>query len=596
MCGICGALGLRDEGLVRRMCDAITHRGPDDAGYYGDGDFCMGMRRLAIIGIATGHQPIHNEDGTVQVVYNGEIYNYKALKASLEGQGHRFYTACDTEVIPHLYEEYGDAFPSHLRGMFAISLWDARKRRLVLVRDRLGIKPLYHTTIDGAFLYASEAKQFLEYDGFRPAMNTDAVDRMFTYRTIPGTDTMFKGVYKLLPGHMLVHEGGRPTITRYWDIPAGEAPPATADAYAAGLRALLEESVRIRLMSEVPLGAYLSGGLDSSAIVALMSKSSEGPVNTFTVGYGEATDEFEYARRVADHCGANYNEIRIGMDHMTQFIPRVLWHAEVPLSDPAAVPFYVTSQALKKHVTVALLGEGSDELYAGYGEYRPLAQGIIPEVLRRKYFEFRRTPLTAADKRRYFGGALRGNGLDPAREVDGSLSAGGRDILYRALRFDVAQVLPNHQLLRVDKISMAHSIEARVPFLDHRVVEYSMSLPSAVKLHGGMPKYVLKKAVADLLPPEIVHRPKKGFNIPIDIWMEKDLREVIDCVLDSERFGGRGYFNAPAIRQLSRGRGLSRGKANYATWLAFMVEMWNRVFIDQGPGARSLDMAKLVGA
>ncbi len=591
MCGICGVLGMNDEGLVRRMCDAIKHRGPDDDGYYGDGDFCMGMRRLAIIGIATGRQPIHNEDGTVWVVYNGEIYNYRELKAGLEAKGHRFYTACDTEVIPHLYEEYGDNFPAHLRGMFAVSLWDSNKKRLVLVRDRLGIKPVYYTLAGGVFMFASEAKQFMQYDGFKPAMNADAVDRMFTHRTIPGTDTMFRGVFKLQPGHLLVHEKGHFTITRYWDIDDAPAAPATADAYAARLRELLEESVRIRLMSEVPLGAYLSGGLDSSAIVALMNRHSAEPVNTFTVGYGEATDEFGYARRVADHCGANYHEIKISMDRMNDFIPRAVWHAEVPLSDPAAVPFYVASQELKKHVTVALLGEGSDELYAGYGEYGPLANDFVPEVLRKKYFELRRIPLTEADKRRYFG-SLKANGLDPARDMDRSLSGGERDILYRALRYDVTEVLPNHQLLRVDKISMAHSIEARVPFLDHKVVEYSMSLPSAIKLRGGAHKYVLKKAVGDLLPHEIISRPKKGFNIPIDIWMDRDLKEVIAGVLDSKAFEERGHFNAPEVRRLSKSPGLAKGKAHYATWLAFMVEIWNRVFIDHG--GRCLDMARLV--
>ncbi|AFC98971.1 asparagine synthase (glutamine-hydrolyzing) [Methanocella conradii HZ254] len=593
MCGICGVLGMNDEGLVRRMCDLIRHRGPDDDGYYSDENFCMGMRRLAIIGIASGHQPIRNEDGTIQVVYNGEIYNFLALRADLEAKGHRFYTSCDTEVIPHLYEEYGDAFPEHLRGMFAISLWDSSKKRLVLVRDRLGIKPLYYTTIDGAFLFASEAKQFFAHEGFKPEMNAEAVDRMFTYRTIPGTDTMFRGVYRLLPGHMLVHEGGKPVIARYWDMPDSEAPVAVEGAYVARLRELLEESVRIRLMSEVPLGAYLSGGLDSSAIVAMMSRHSDEPVNTFTVGYGESSDEFEYARMVADHCGANHHEIKISMDRMTQFIPVSIWHAEVPLSDPAAIPFYVTSRELKKYVTVALLGEGSDELYAGYDEYHPLSYSFIPEWLRKKYFEFRRIPLTARDKRRYFGAAIK-SGIDASREMDSLLSAGEGDILYRTLRFDVKQMLPSHQLLRVDKISMAHSIEARVPFLDHKLVEYSMSLPSWVKLNGGVHKYILKKAVEDLLPSTIIRRPKKGFNIPIDTWMEKDLKEVIASVLDSSRFERRGYFNADAVRQLSRSQGLSRGKAKYATWLAFMVEMWSRVFVDQDVKSRTLDIARLV--
>lgn len=592
MCGICGVLGLIDEGLVRRMCDAIKHRGPDDDGYYSDGDLCMGMRRLAIIGIATGHQPIHNEDMTVWVVYNGEIYNYKELKAALEAKGHSFYTTCDTEIIPHLYEEYGDAFPTYLRGMFAISLWDAKEKRLVIVRDRLGIKPLYYTVIDGVFLYASEAKQFLQYEGFRPEMNLEAVDRMFTYRTIPGTDTMFKGVRKLLPGHMLVYEKGGFTITKFWDISGEQAAPASADAYAAKLRELLDEAVQIRLMSEVPLGAYLSGGLDSSAIVALMSKHSEGPVNTFTVGYGESTDEFGYAKAVADHCKANYNEIKVSMDRMNQFIPAVLWHAEVPLSDPAAVPFYVTSQELKKHVTVALLGEGSDELFAGYDEYRPLSPSNwwMPDAVKKKYFMFRRIPLTESEKRRYFNGAL--PAIDPAKEVNGFLSGHERDLLYRTLKFDVSRVLPNHQLLRVDKISMAHSIEARVPFLDHKVVEYAMSLPSQVKLNGTTHKYVLKKAVADLLPPEIINRPKKGFNIPINIWMQKDLNDVIMGVLDSGTFAARGTFNPDTVRRMARNPGLSKGKANYATWLAFMVEMWGRVFIDHR--GQCLDMVKLV--
>ena len=592
MCGICGILGRADESLVRKMCDAIIHRGPDDAGYYSDTGFTMGMRRLAIIGVSTGHQPIHNEDQTVWVVYNGEIYNYAELKTGLERKGHRFYTTSDTEVIPHLYEEYGEDFPKHLRGMFAISLWDAAKKKLVIVRDRVGIKPVYYTTVDGIFMFASEAKQFLQHEGFKPEMSLTAVNRMFTYRTIPGTDTMFKGVTKLLPGHMIICQNGSMEIRKFWDITDAEISAASADAYSAGLRKLLEEAVRIRLMSEVPLGAYLSGGLDSSAIVALMSKYSADPVKTFTVGYGEATDEFEYARMVADHCKAEYNEIRVGMDRMTEFIPKVLWHAEVPLSDPAAVPFYVTSREVKKRVTVALLGEGSDELFAGYGEYRSLSPkySIIPAPLRTRYFTFKRIPLSEREKKGYLLPALC-NGADPSKEIDGHLNGGTRDPLYRALKFDVKQMLPNHQLLRVDKISMAHSVEARVPFLDHKVVEYAMSLPSDVKLHGTDGKYVLKKAVDDLLPPSIVYRPKKGFNIPIDLWMQKDLGEVMASVLDSGRFEERGYFDRAAFVRLSQGKGLSKGKANYATWLAFMVEMWNRVFIDNRGCA---DISKLV--
>lgn len=592
MCGICGILGQADAGLAKRMCDAISHRGPDDDGFYSDAGFTMGMRRLAIIGVSTGHQPIHNEDQTVWVVYNGEIYNYAELKAGLERKGHRFYTASDTEVIPHLYEEYGEEFPKYLRGMFAISLWDSSKQKLVLVRDRLGIKPLYYTTVNGLFMFASEAKQFLQHEGFRPEMNPAAVNRMFTYRTIPGTDTMFKGVTKLLPGHKMVIGGGSMKITKFWDIDDTGAVTASDDAFAAGLRKLLEEAVKIRLMSEVPLGAYLSGGLDSSAIVALMGKYSADPVKTFTVGYGEATDEFQYARMVADHCKAEYNEIRISMDRMTEFIPKVLWHAEVPLSDPAAVPFYVTSREVKKRVTVALLGEGSDELFAGYDEYRSLspAYSYIPGALRSRYFTFKRIPLSEREKKNYLLPVLTGS-EDPSLEINRHLLGNIRDPLYRALKYDVKQVLPNHQLLRVDKISMAHSVEARVPFLDHKVVEYAMALPSRVKLNGSDGKHVLKKAVGDLLPPEIVHRPKKGFNIPIDIWMQKDLREVIGTVITSDRFAQRGYFDRDACTRLARGQGLSKGKANYATWLAFMVEMWNRVFIDE---QGCTDMSKLV--
>jgi len=597
MCGICGILGVSDEALVGRMCDAIRHRGPDDDGCYSDTGFTMGMRRLAIIGVSTGHQPIHNEDQSVWVVYNGEIYNYAELKADLEQKGHRFYTTCDTEVIPHLYEEYGEDFPKYLRGMFAISLWDAPHKKLIIVRDRLGIKPLYYTVVDGLFMFASEAKQFLQHEGFVPELNPAAVNLMFTYRTIPGTATMFKGVTKLLPGHMIVHQHGSMAIKKFWNIEDTQAAPATEEAYAARLRELLEEAVKIRLMSEVPLGAYLSGGLDSSAIVALMSRHSDDPVKTFTVGYGEATDEFEYARVVAEHCKAEYNEIRISMDRMTEFIPRVLWHAEVPLSDPAAVPFYVTSREVKKRVTVALLGEGSDELFAGYDEYRALSQkySVIPESLRTRYFMFKRIPLSEREKKGYLQPALTG-GADPSGEIDGFLRSRTRDPLYRALKFDVTQMLPNHQLLRVDKISMAHSVEARVPFLDHKVVEYSMSLPSNIKLSGTNGKYILKKAVGDLLPEAIVNRPKKGFNIPIGIWMQKDLGEVMTSVIESERFAHRGCFNQAAFSRLVQGKGLSKGKANYATWLAFMTEMWCRVFIDQqgSRGNVSPDMAKLI--
>lgn len=580
MCGICGFVNQDDRVLLNKMTRILKHRGPDDSGDFLDDNVGLGHRRLSIIDVAGGHQPIHNEDGSIWVVFNGEIYNYQELKGRMDEKGHRFYTNSDTETIVHLYEEYGDYFLSELRGMFAIALWDTNAKRLLIARDRLGKKPLYYAQIEDEFYFSSEIKSILESPEIKREADPSSVYQLIAYRFVTDNKTMFKDIFKLLPGEMGVFEGGTLSRKLYWDLKMKPDYSQSEKDLTKKFLNLLKESVSLRLISEVPLGAYLSGGLDSSVIVGLMSQLKDEPVKTFTVGFTEGNDEREYARLVSEEFGTDHTEYAVDFHDMTKIIPEVIWHLDEPLGDPAVFPSYLISREVKKKVTVALLGEGSDELLAGYKEYKILSQTyrFVPLSLRKKFFNSFRAPITKNETDSLFSDNM------PVKQKEfNRFESGPEDPLNQSLLFDIKHVLPNFQLMRVDKITMANSLEARAPFLDHRLAEFAARLPPSMKLSGFTDKYILRQAVKDFVPEEILKRKKQPFITPLPSWFEEDLVDMAYDHLTSQRFKERGYFKTDYVTSLfdKRKKAIRKGKYNYQIWILLMLETWHRIFIDE---------------
>src|SRR5215217_2339166 len=564
MCGIAGIIatdGLREEERARlpRMRDVIAHRGPDEAGAWFDAFAALGHRRLSIVDLASGSQPLGNEDGTIQIVFNGEIYNHGDLRPELEAAGHRYHTLCDTEAIVHAYEEWGDDCVHRFRGMFAFALWDAPRRRLLLARDRLGIKPLYWTVRDNRLIFGSEIKAILASGLVDARADESGLPELLGTRYLSGEETLFEGIHKLLPGHLLVYEQGRATTRQYWDVPVGaaaDAPASTGREWVARFRALLEESVRLRLMSDVPLGMFLSGGLDSSAIAAIMARMIDRPLQTFSVAFEEhAFSELTWAREVAHSIGADAHEVVIGAEQFFGALPRLVWHEDEPIAHPSSVPLYFVSALAREHVTVVLTGEGSDELLAGYGKYprallnwraggvyarvmpdaarRWLADRVIPALprgvaryARRSFLAVEHTPEAAffdnfaavplARQRELLDRRLRPSAT---REKAYSSSRAWLDrpqqgpLLDRMLYADIKTYLVE-LLMKQDQMSMAASIESRVPFLDHKLVEFAAQMPDEWKLAGFTTRRVLREAMKGLLPESILKRPKMGFPVP----------------------------------------------------------------------------------
>ncbi|MGD0781901.1 MAG: asparagine synthase (glutamine-hydrolyzing), partial [Candidatus Aminicenantales bacterium] len=513
MCGICGiygAAGLPEDAraLTRAMCDVIVHRGPDEDGYYADGPVSLGMRRLSIIDLATGRQPIHNEDKTIWVVYNGEIFNFPTLKPELLSRGHRFYTNADTEVIVHLYEDYGEDFVTHLNGMFAVALWDTKAKKLVLARDRLGIKPLHYAWQDGRLYFGSEIKSLLRA-GVSREIDLESLSRFFTFEYVPAPDSIFASIKKILPGHLLTVQDGKTEIRRYWDVhyaeTRGKARPEAE--YAEEIAARLRESVRMRLLSDVPLGVFLSGGIDSSTVTALMSETAGGRIKTFSIGFKEKTfDELDYARMVAERFGTEHTEFVVDASQAAALVPTLMEYLDEPLADASIVPTYVISKLARQHVTVALAGDGGDELFGGYDTYKAfkvarmyrkipgfLRRGLIGPVVRRLpasekrlSFEFKAKKFVAGaeypfeiantlwwgayspvQKERLFSPALRAHlSADPFAPISAQAAfTNAADPLDRLAYLDLKLYLQDDLLVKVDRMSMANSLEIRVPFL-----------------------------------------------------------------------------------------------------------------------------------
>ena len=609
--------------LLHDMCAAIRHRGPDDEGIHVEAGAGLGMRRLSIIDVATGHQPIHNEDSTIWVVFNGEIYNYRALRTDLEARGHRFYTASDTETIVHAYEEWGEEGFSRLRGMFGIALWDSRNGALLLARDRVGIKPV-HYAVDGDRLYfGSEIKSILARRDATRAIDFAALDHYLSFLYTPRDGSIFAGVRKLPPGHLLRWQNGTLRIRRYWELPADERPPSSEGEAVEQLRAVLRDAVRCHLMSEVPLGAFLSGGVDSSLVVGLMAEASGRPVQTFSIGFNDPEyDELAHARAVATHFGTDHREFTVTPDALA-IIDDLISHFDEPFGDSSAIPTWYVSELARRHVTVVLSGDGGDELFGGYDRYFPhrrvaafdrwspragraVASVVWPwlphgatgkNFLRRvarddrgRYLDeigyFQRdekAALLTGDVRRRIGGA--------DAETDLGRHFARLDALPWAeqmMHFDFETYLPEDILTKVDRMSMAHSIESRVPLLDNSVVEFAARIPAGLKIKNGRRKHILKEAAAGLVPADILARRKQGFAVPVGAWFRSDLREFFSDVLLSTRARQRGYFEPRFVERLLREHVAGRRDHTLRLWALVVFEMWHRQYLDSGPQPAAL--------
>lgn len=628
MCGIVGIVRRGgqsvDEGVLASMCDAIRHRGPDDDGFYLKDSVGLAMRRLAIIDLALGKQPIANEDETAWIVFNGEIYNYLELRSKLEKLGHSFRTNSDTEAIVHAYGEFGADCPKHLRGMFAFAIWDERKGELFLARDRVGKKPLlYSLTPAGDLVFGSEFRALLCHPQVSCDVDYEAIHHYLTFMCVPAPLTAFTAIRKLEPGHTLRYtRDGEIKIERYWEPDFNRKEKWTEEE--AGERAVevLREAVRVRLMSEVPLGAFLSGGIDSSAVVALMSEESSEPVKTFSIGFEEQDfSELHHARRVAERVGADHHEFIVRPDAM-EVLPTLVEHYGEPYADSSAIPTYYVSRETRRHVTVALNGDGGDECFAGYERYAAmqLAETYrrVPTVLREGFIrqlielmpssELRRSrvrdvkrfaraaSLPAVERYLRWISVFDTDAKDslytdefrarmrPHRAADfiapWFARANGAGVVDAALLADTMTYLPNDLLVKVDIASMANSLEARSPFLDHHVIEFAASLPSELKLRGRTTKYLLKKVLRKLVPVENLERRKQGFGVPIGHWFRGEMKGFLREVLLTEKSLNRGLFKPEAVRRLVDDHVAGRADHSHRLWTLLMLELWFNRFID----------------
>jgi asparagine synthase (glutamine-hydrolysing) len=633
MCGIAGVVQFArdaqvDADVLRQMCAAMVHRGPDDEGIYSQGRVGLGVRRLSIIDLATGHQPLSNEDGTLWIVFNGEIYNHLPLREQLIARGHRYRTNSDTETIVHLYEEYGRNCVDHLRGMFAFAIWDTRQRRLFVARDRLGIKPLYYRRSPECFVFGSEIKVILAHPGVDPEFNRKILAEYLAFGYLSGAETFFSGICKLMPGHTLeLEESGEIRIQRYWDLPLTDNDTHhTESYYVQTYRDLLEQAVSSHLMSDVPLGVFLSGGLDSSAVAALMTKIKRAPVETFSVGYAEQSySELPHARQVAKHLNSVHHEVLVSSNEFFNALPKLIWHEDEPIVWPSSVALYFVARLARERVTVVLTGEGSDETLAGYTRYAftlknaafdRIYRRLTPEAVRRRIrHSISDSRLISAAVRRklahtflardgdcwtsfYFDNFFSAfSEKDQAQLLTDDLaqeSSGGAayrnvmeywnhssgDLLCRLLSTDIKTYLVE-LLMKQDNMSMAASVESRVPFLDHALVEFAMHVPQELQLSGLAGKRILKKAVADLLPRSIINRPKLGFPTPWSEWLAGPQLDAIQNLLLEPRSIDRGLFKRAAVGRLFQEHRTGYRDHYDRIWRLLNLELWFRVCVEE---------------
>jgi len=620
MCGICGTAGFEDESLLKRMCSVMHHRGPDQSGKYIDSGICLGHQRLSIIDVKGGRQPIHNEDDSIWVVYNGETYNNQILKDELESKGHDFYTSSDTEVLVHLYEEYGINMVHHLRGMFAFALWDSNKEILHLARDRLGIKPLYYTLINGKLLFASEIKALLQSDEVRAKVNISALHDYLTFRHTLNNETLFSGIKKLKPGNLMTYSQGSISINEYWDLPLkSETEDRPEEYYIKKTYDLLEESVKMRLMSEVPLGVYLSGGIDSGIITAMMSKIVDEPVETFSVGFGNEGEigELTQAQKTANYLGTNHHQILIEQGEYKNNLENIVWHNEEPVADPSALAIYLLSKKAKEKVTVVLNGAGGDEVFGGYINYkvgllnekyhrytpkalrrgfvRPIVNKVSPHLPSKYYvglksvtdenkehgFLFTKSVFSEDNKNKLYTEDIKSktnsNSFEKATHELFDQTK-GHNFLNRMMYADTKSYLVNHILLETDKLTMSSSIEARVPIIDHKIIDFAATIPQKMKLKGNNEKYILKKVGQDLLPHTKKMR-KKPFRTPIDTWFKDELYEMAEQSLDDSIIKEQGFFKPETVNKIIKKHDNSELLYNHQLYALLMFETWYEKFI-----------------
>jgi asparagine synthase (glutamine-hydrolysing) len=638
MCGICGKLEFDPEArvaphLVKRMADAIVHRGPDDEGFYVKGQIGLGFRRLSIIDLGGGHQPLANENDSVWIIFNGEIYNYQELRAELVSKGHIFRTKSDTEVIVHLYEEYGRDCVQKLRGMFAFAIWDSVRKSLFLARDRVGIKPLYYCLGKNFLSFGSEMKAILVDPAVRREINPAMIDRFLTYYYSPGSETMFRNVFKLDPGHWLAVQDGKIQIQCYWDLEfqAGDnhESPETLEQQ---LGDLLDQSVQLHMISDVPVGFLLSGGVDSTAMLSLASKKTDKPISSYTVGFSSPgpglVDERPFARMAAGKFGSRHHEISISAQEFASFLPEYVRYMEEPVCEPAAVALYYVSKLARQHVKVLISGEGGDEAFAGYHNYmymfwfekmknalgplrNPIGRGLemvgrvsdsrvlkkyaplISSHLDETYLGRTSTPFQYFNRiPSHIYSAEMERSVNKTQSVNVARNLisrqAGHGVLDKMMYVDTKIWLPDDLLIKADRMTMANSIELRVPFLDHKVLEFAARLPRNQKVRGWKMKYLLKKAMGKHVPSEILNRRKVGFPVPYVKWLKDDLKDLFaDILLDSKSIS-RGYFRKAAVQELFERN--SRSNPYSAEIFSLVVlELWHRTFMDGQETAASMD-------
>ncbi len=628
MCGICGIFGFNGLGpeagdITKKMCSVMVHRGPDDEGFFSDEKVSLGMRRLSIIDLVSGHQPIANEDKNVWTVFNGEIYNFPELRDWLIQRGHIFSTMSDTEVIVHLYEEEGENFVSLLNGMFAIALWDKRTNTLYLARDRLGIKPLHYWLSDNNLVFSSEIKSILQA-GYQRELDFNGMSRFFTFEYIPAPQTIFKGIKKLLPGNMMVIRDSKVRIKQYWDVTYGRDVGAAQneETVKEEIYQRLKESVRKRLISDVPLGVFLSGGMDSSSITALMSQVAVSKIKTFSIGFKEESfNELGYAKVVADCFQTDHQEFIVESKLVKELVPNLVEYLDEPLADASIIPTFIISNLARKYVTVALAGEGGDELFAGYDTYKAyqvaryyrkvpkivrdrLIKNIVkglPASRKRLSFEFRAKKFISgidyppeisnvvwwgayspAEKEKLFTADLQKNLsenlFDPISFHLENSSA--EDMVSRLSYLDLKLYLQDDLLVKADRMSMANSLEIRVPFLDHTFVEYAAAIPSSLKLKRLTTKLILKKAMAPYLPSEILSRKKIGFDIPLGTWMRNELKDFVTDVLSPANLNKHRFFNLAAIEKLLKEHFQGAHNHRQLLWPLIIFQFWYNHYME----------------
>jgi asparagine synthase (glutamine-hydrolysing) len=621
MCGICGVFHYRDgeadRTLVERQHQVIAHRGPDDWDVWSEGPVALGHRRLSIVDLSPGgHQPMANEDGSLRVTYNGELYGWPELKAVLAARGHRFRGASDTEAVLHLYEEHGDGMLSHLRGMFAFGLYDRGRRRLLLGRDRLGIKPLYWHDDGRRIAFASELKALMIDPAVAREIDEQAIASYLTFQYVPSPGTIWKGVRKLPPGHLLVCDEGGVRVERYWSLPVEPDAGHSEEYYRERLRALLAEAVRLHLVADVPLGAFLSGGIDSSVVVALMTQAVSEPIRTFSIGFEEQDfSELEHARRVAQHLGTDHREFVV-RPRALELLPKLVWQMDEPFADASMIPTYYVSEMARREVKVVLSGDGGDESLAGYTTYAwargYAATDVIPRGLRRLAGtparllrpdhplgrRLRRMSLDVVDRhldvmstfappelawvlapelRRRLAGYAPFDG--PRRHYD--RAAGPLGAVPALLYLDAMTYMVDDVLTKVDRTSMIHSLEVRVPLLDHKVMEFVARIPFEYKLRGDVSKWILKECVKDLLPPETLQRGKQGFGVPLERWFGTDFGRLAREVLLDPRARARGWLDPRGVERVLRAGGMREDRRARQVLSLVCLELWAQTYLDR---------------